>query len=93
MLQLRHAKLELVEIVPRNEVQVLDERAQEGHPLLAGALLTAADPRRELAEQLFERVDDPRVTSVGHVSGVGLLQHRRTRGKPARPAAAPTSGA
>jgi hypothetical protein len=69
MFQLRHAKLELVEIVPRDEIQVLDERAQEGHPLLADALLTAAHACRELAEQLLEHVDDPRVTSVGHVSG------------------------
>jgi hypothetical protein len=37
MLQLRDAKLELVQVVAGNEIQILDEAAQERHRLLPGA--------------------------------------------------------
>jgi hypothetical protein len=58
MLELSDAKLELVQIVARNEVQVLDEAAQEPHRLLARACPRAAHARRQLAQQLLESVDD-----------------------------------
>jgi hypothetical protein len=53
MLELSNAKLELVEIVARNEVQLLHEAAQHRHRLLAEAGATSAHARRQLVEQLL----------------------------------------
>ena len=85
MLQLRDAKLQLVEVVPSNEIQVLDEAAQERHRLLPRAGSRAADARRQLAEELLDRVDDSRITwhdraAASSVAGAA------SRGEPGRPA-------
>jgi len=53
MLELSNAKLELVEIVARNEVQLLDEAPQHGHRLLAEAGAASAHARGQLVQQLF----------------------------------------
>jgi hypothetical protein len=62
MLELRDAKLQLVEVVPGNEVQVLDEAAQERHRLLPRTSSRAANARRQLAQELLDRVDDAWIT-------------------------------
>jgi hypothetical protein len=64
MLELSDAKLELVQIVARNEVQILDEAPQEPDRLLPRARPGAAHTRRQLAQQLLEDLDDPGVS--GH---------------------------
>ena len=68
MLELRDPKLQLVQIVPRNEIQVLDEAAQERHRVLARSRPRAADPSRKLAEQLFENFGDARTTGHGRAA-------------------------
>jgi predicted transcriptional regulator len=50
MLELSDAKLELVQIVARNEVQVLDEAAEQRHRLLADPRAGTAHARGQLAE-------------------------------------------
>ena len=85
MLQLRDAKLQLVEVVPGNEIQILDEAAQERHRLLARAGSRAADARGQLPKELLDRVDDSRITwhdRAAVSAGVGGA----SRGAPARPA-------
>jgi hypothetical protein len=67
MLELSNAKLELVQIVTRNEVQLLDEASQQPHRLLTGARTGAAHTRGQLAQQLLEDFDDAlSAPGVGH---------------------------
>ena len=64
MLQLSHPKLQLVQIVTRNEVQILDEAAKEAGRLLPRPRPRAANARGQIAQQLLEDFDDPVVS--GH---------------------------
>ncbi|HLX19076.1 MAG TPA: hypothetical protein VKR23_02890 [Gaiellaceae bacterium] len=59
MLQLSDAKLELVELLPGNEVELLDEPSEEAERLLADSRPASAHARGELAEQLLDRFGDP----------------------------------
>ena len=85
MLQLRDAKLQLVEVVPGNEVQVLDEAAQERHRLLTRAGSRTADACRELAEELLDRIDDAWITWHGRAAVSGDVGGA-SRAEPALPA-------
>lgn len=85
MLELSNAKLELVQIVPRNEVQIFDEAPQEPHRLLAGARPGAAHPCRQLAQQLLEGLDDTRATGHGRAASNGAADGA-SRASPAPPA-------
>jgi hypothetical protein len=85
MLELRDAKLQLVEVVPGNEVQVLDDAAQERHRLLSRTGSRAADARRQLAEKLLDRLDDSGIT--GHDrAAVSAAVGDASRAEPALPA-------
>jgi hypothetical protein len=66
MLELRNSKLQLVEIVARDEIQLVDERAQHRHRLLAQLRLAPTHACGQLAEQLFEGLRQPAASSVGH---------------------------
>jgi hypothetical protein len=59
MLELRDAKLELVELVAGDEVELLDETAKESDGLLADARATSPYACRKLAEQLLDRFRQP----------------------------------
>ena len=85
MLELRDAKLQLVEVVPGNEVQVLDEAAQERHRLLPRTGSRAADARRQLAEELLERIDDSGITGHDRAAVSGAAGDA-SRDEPALPA-------
>jgi hypothetical protein len=56
MLELGDAKLQLVQIVAGDEVQLVDEGAQKRHRLLARARARAADTGGKLAEELVDHV-------------------------------------
>jgi hypothetical protein len=85
MLELSNAKLELVQIVPRNEVQIFDEAPQEPHRLLAGARPGAAHARGKLAEQFLEGFDDAWITGHGRAASTGAADGA-SRVAPAPPA-------
>ena len=85
MLELGDAKLQLVQIVAGDEVQLLDEGAQKRHRLLARARARAADTGGKLAEELVDHVGDAVATGHGRADasdGAGGA----SRGVPARPA-------
>lgn len=65
MLQLGHTKLQLVQIVACDEVQILDEAAQQRRRLLPRPGSRPAHACGKLAEQLLEDFDDSRA-ATGH---------------------------
>ena len=58
MLELRHAKLELFEIVPLHEAELVDERAQRADRLLRQLVLAVPRTGRQLGEELLDRVEE-----------------------------------
>jgi hypothetical protein len=85
MLELGNAKLQLVEIVARNEIQLFDEAAQQRHRLLARADARSAHARRQLTEELLDDVGDTGTT--GHDrAAVSVGAADASRAAPARPA-------
>src|SRR5512133_3543015 len=71
MLELRDAELELVELIAGHEIELGDERAQRVQRLLGEPRTPAAQPRRELDEQLLEDVGQPLATARGHAASCG----------------------
>ncbi len=85
VLELSDAQLDLVELVARHEIQILDERAHRRERLLREPGPAAADARRQLEDELLDRVDDPLATARGHAvsnAAAGVS----SRAAPARPA-------
>ena len=76
VLELRDAKLELVEIVARDEVQLVDERAHRAERLLGELRAAAAQPRGKLDEQLL---DDRRRSGRYRARPCGLVRRRCRR--------------
>ncbi len=68
MLELGDAQLELVEVVTRHELQVVDERMQRAECLFRELCTASAHARRELEDQLLERIDDPLATARDHAA-------------------------
>src|SRR5204862_3374881 len=68
VLELGDAKLQLVVVVARHEVQLLREHAESAEALLGELRAAASEPGRQLAEQLLERVDEPLATARGHAA-------------------------
>ncbi len=85
MLQLSHPKLQLVQIVACDEVQILDEAAQERHRLLPRACARSAHAGRKLTEQLLEDFDESRTSGHGRAASSGGAAGA-SRGEPARTA-------
>ena len=85
MLELRDAKLELVDLVAKDEIELCGERLQHADGLLGDLRLAAAHPLGQLGEQLAEHFGRPSATARGHAvscAGAGGA----ARGAPARPA-------
>src|SRR5512142_2392427 len=71
MLELGDAELELVEVLARDEVQLVDERAHRAERLLGQPRLTSAHAGGELDEQLLEDVREPLATARDHAASSG----------------------
>src|SRR5207248_2060303 len=85
VLELGDAKLDLVELVAGHEVQIVGECAQHAERLLREPGPAAAHARRQLEDELLDRVGDPLATARGHaVSSVAA--GGASRGAPARTA-------
>jgi hypothetical protein len=85
MLELGDAKLQLVQIVAGDEVQLLDEGAQERHRLLAGPCARPADTGRKFPEEFLDHIGDAVATGHGRADASGGAGGA-SRGAPARPA-------
>src|SRR5205814_1092322 len=79
------AKLELVDLVARDEVQLVDERPQRAERLLREPRPTAAQTCRQLDEELLDDVGDALATARDHAASCGGAACA-SRGVPARPA-------
>ena len=70
MLELRDAKLELLELVAGHEIELVRDAAQHGQRSFGEPCAAAADATRQLEDQLLERVEDQPVgvTARGHAA-------------------------
>src|SRR3954454_1931355 len=68
MLELRDAELELVEVVTRHEVELVDERADRVQRAFRQPGATASQTGGKLNEELLEDVGDPLATGRGHAA-------------------------
>ena len=68
MLELRDAELELVEVVARHEVELLDERAQCADSGLGETRAAAAQAGRKLDHELLEDLGEALATARGHAA-------------------------
>src|SRR5579884_348189 len=69
MLELGDAELELVELVPRHEVELVHERTERRHGPLRQPLASAPEPRGQLGQQLLDGVEErPAATARGHAA-------------------------
>src|SRR3954453_8065826 len=87
MLELRDAKLELVEVLARHQAELARDRSQDTDGLLTDALARTAHARRQLGDQLLERPADL-VSGRGHAAscaGAAGASRGARRGMP-RPA-------
>src|SRR5947208_5356676 len=87
VLELRDAKLELVEVLARDQAELACDRIHHADRLLADALARAAHARRQLGDQLLERSADL-VSGRGHAAscaGAAGASRDARRGMP-RPA-------
>ena len=57
MLELCNPELELVELVPRHEVELVGDGAERGERSLREPLTASADPARQLSDELLGRAD------------------------------------
>ena len=85
MLQLSNPKLQLVQVVPSDEIQLFDEAAQERHRLLPRAGARPTHACGQLAEELLDHVGDARTTWHDRAA-VSVAAGGASRGEPARPA-------
>src|SRR3954454_14540782 len=92
MLELRDAKLELVEVLARDEAELARDRVQGTDRLLADALARAAHARRELRDQLLDRSADL-VSGRGHVASCAGAAGASRGARPEMPPPAPHRGA
>src|SRR5437868_13123721 len=68
MLELRDAELELVELVARDEIELVDERPNGADRGLRQTRSTAAQPGRKLDHELFEDLGQPLAIALGHAA-------------------------
>src|SRR5690348_11566034 len=68
MLELSHAELELVDVVARDEVQLVGRGADERENLLGELPCAAAQTTRDLYEELLQDVGDAVATARAHAA-------------------------
>src|SRR5439155_7185314 len=72
MLELRYPKLELVELVPRHEIELVGDPAQHRESALREPLAAAPQAARQLGEELLDRVEEQiGATARGHAASSG----------------------